>query len=58
MTSHDERPLKVYICRPGGCGPCIREYAEPPTECCVERRVPGWITRPEWYELVPVRRDA
>jgi len=48
--------VKTYICRPGHCGPCIREYAEPPTGCCFDtRRVPGFRPRPMWYELVPVQ---
>ncbi len=46
---------KTYICRPRGCGPCIREYTEPPEECCFKGcRVPGFCPHPEWYELVQV----
>lgn len=50
---------KTYICRPKCCGvPCIREYEEPPTECCFKDcRVPGFQPRPEWYELVPVQKE-
>jgi hypothetical protein len=62
LSPKDDRPLKTYICRPAGCGPCIREYAEPPEGCCIAGcwspgfMISGFHPRPVWYELVPVVR--
>jgi len=52
----DDRPRKIYICRPKCCNlPCIRECAEPPEGC---PHWPGIDNLAVWYELVPVKQGA